>query len=160
MKTAVFDAGSGLWLNRTMTTLEQLSSIRTYIDDHYDQPLTTTRLAQRAHLSRYHFIRLFRRFFQETPHQYLIRQRLDQAKYLLANSTLSVTDICFAVGFESVGSFSTLFHKSIGWAPSVYRARVWEQRRNPFKFILFFLYSISARKGIILRRQTSYFSVP
>ncbi|HEX9923507.1 MAG TPA: AraC family transcriptional regulator [Anaerolineae bacterium] len=118
-----------------MTTLEQLSSVRTYIDDHYDQPLSTAELARRAHLSRYHFIRLFRRFFRETPHQYLIRQRLDQAKYLLANSTLPVTDICFAVGFESIGSFSTLFHKSIGWAPSVYRARVWEQRHNPYKFI-------------------------
>jgi AraC-like DNA-binding protein len=91
-----------------MTTLEQLSAVRTYIDDHYDQPLSTAELARRAHLSRYHFIRLFRRFFRETPHQYLIRQRLDQAKYLLANSTLPVTDICFAVGFESVGSFSTL----------------------------------------------------
>ena len=68
-------------------------------------------------------------------HQYLIRKRLEKAKELLANSPLSITEICFAVGFESLGSFSTLFHKTVGWSPSIYRARVLEQRRNPYKFI-------------------------
>lgn len=118
-----------------MSTLEQLQFVRAFMDEHFDEPLSLDKLAQRAHLSRYHFIRLFRRHFYETPHQYLTRKRLEQAKYLLANSTLSVTDICFAVGFESMGSFSTLFHKTVGWTPSIYRARVWEQRRNPYKFI-------------------------
>lgn len=118
-----------------MNTLYQLEASRAFIDEHFDQPLSLDELAQRAYLSRYHFIRLFRRHFYETPHQYLTRKRLDQAKYLLANSPLSITDICLAVGFESVGSFSALFHKTVGWAPSVYRARVWEQRRNPYKFI-------------------------
>lgn len=118
-----------------MTTLDQLQSVRAFIDAHFDEPLSLDELAQRAYLSRYHFIRLFRRHFQATPHQYLTHKRLEQAKYLLADSALSVTEICFAVGFESVGSFSALFHKTVGWAPSVYRARVWEQRRNPYKFI-------------------------
>ena len=118
-----------------MSTLEQLQAVRAFMDEHFAEPLSLDELAQVAHLSRYHFIRLFQRFFYETPHQYLTRKRLDQAKYLLANSTLSVTDICFAVGFESMGSFSTLFHKTVGWAPSIYRARVWEQRRMPYKFI-------------------------
>jgi transcriptional regulator GlxA family with amidase domain len=118
-----------------MNTPDHLKSVCIFIDEHCDQPLSLDELAQRAYLSRYHFIRLFRRFFYETPHQYLTRKRLEKAKHLLANSTLSVTDICFAVGFESIGSFSTLFHKTVGWPPSVYRARVWEQRRSPYKFI-------------------------
>jgi AraC-like DNA-binding protein len=86
-------------------------------------------------LSLYHFIRLFQRTFFATPHQYLIHKRVEKAKQLLAQNELSVTEICFAVGFESLGSFSTLFHKTVGWSPSIYRARVLEQRRNPYKFI-------------------------
>ncbi len=116
-------------------SLNHLEAARCFIDEHFSQPLSLEELAEQAHLSRYHFIRQFRRAFYVTPHQYLTRKRLDQAKYLLATSTLSITDICFEVGFESVGSFSTLFHKSVGWSPSVYRARTWEQKRNPFKFI-------------------------
>src|SRR5688572_10720048 len=94
------------WLNMPMSTLDQLQSVRAFMDEHFDEPLSLDELAQVAHLSRYHFIRLFQRCFYETPHQYLTRKRLEQAKHLLANSTLSVTDICFAVGFESIGSFS------------------------------------------------------
>ena len=57
------------------------------------------------------------------------------AKQLLAESELLVTEICFEVGFESLGSFSTLFHRIVGWSPSIYRARTWEMRANPLKFI-------------------------
>lgn len=118
-----------------MSTHAQLEKVRLLMDERYAESWSLDDLARQAHLSRYHFIRLFQRHFYETPHQYLTRKRLDQAKYLLANSNLSVTDICFAVGFESMGSFSSLFHKTVGWSPSVYRARVWEQRRMPYKFI-------------------------
>lgn len=114
---------------------DHLESVRLFIDDHCDQALTIDELAAQACLSRYHFIRRFRRRYYETPHRYLIRKRLEKAKALLADSSLTVTEICFAVGFESVGSFSTLFHKSVGWTPSIYRARVWAQRRNPHAFI-------------------------
>ena len=115
--------------------LDHLEDVRLFIDEHCEQPLTLDALAARAYLSRYHFIRLFRRRYFETPHRYLTRKRLEKAKELLADSSLSVTDICFDVGFESIGSFSTLFHKSVGWTPSIYRARVWAQRRNPHAFI-------------------------
>ena len=60
---------------------------------------------------------------------------IERAKELLAGDELTVTDICFEVGFESLGSFSTLFHKIVGWSPSIYRARAWEMRENPLKFI-------------------------
>ncbi|MEZ4729479.1 MAG: AraC family transcriptional regulator [Caldilineaceae bacterium] len=118
-----------------MNTNHTLDPILKFIEEHLDQPLAVDELAQRAHLSRYHFIRRFQRAFHQTPHQYVINRRLAKAKELLAHSTLSVTEICFAVGFESLGSFSTLFRNSVGWSPSIYRARVLEQRRNPYKFI-------------------------
>ncbi len=118
-----------------MNPLPELERARTFIDEHLDQPLSLDDMAAHAYLSRYHFIRLFQRAFYETPYQYLMRKRIEKAKELLAHSPLSITDICFAVGFESLGSFSTLFHKTVGWSPSIYRARVLEQRRNPYKFI-------------------------
>ena len=116
-------------------THAHLEAARTFIDENLAQPLSVDDLAKHACLSRYHFIRQFRRHFYVTPHQYLTRKRLDKARELLADSQLTITDICFAVGFESVGSFSTLFHRDVGWSPSIYRARVWAQRQNPYKFI-------------------------
>lgn len=113
----------------------ELERARQYIDDHLDQVLLLDALAQKANLSRFHFLRLFRFYFYETPHQYVTRKRIERAKELLANSELPITDICFEVGFESLGSFSTLFHSVVGWSPSIYRARVIEQRCNPYKFI-------------------------
>ena len=113
----------------------ELERARLFIEEHLDQPLQLDDIAQRAHLSRFHLIRRFQRAYYETPHQYLIRKRVEKAKELLANSMLSITEICFAVGFESLGSFSTLFHKIVGWSPSIYRSRVLAQRQNPYKFI-------------------------
>ena len=118
-----------------MTQSRHLQELISFIEQHLDHPLTVDDLAQRVHLSPYHFIRRFQAAFHQTPHQYVINRRLEKAKALLANSELPVTEICLTVGFESLGSFSTLFRRQVGWAPSVYRARVWEQQRNPLKFI-------------------------
>jgi AraC-like DNA-binding protein len=112
-----------------------LQRARDLIDTQYAQPLDLDELARIANFSRYHFLRAFRRAFHATPHEYLIRKRIERAKELLAQSQLTVTEICFEVGFESLGSFSTLFHKLVGWSPSIYRARAWEMRKNPLKFI-------------------------
>lgn len=112
-----------------------LERARALIDADYSQPLDLDELARAAHFSRFHFLRAFRRAFKATPHEYLTRKRIERAKQLLAESELTVTEICFDVGFESLGSFSTLFHKQVGWSPSIYRARAWEMRRNPLKFI-------------------------
>ncbi|HET6821607.1 MAG TPA: AraC family transcriptional regulator [Anaerolineales bacterium] len=112
-----------------------LQRARDLIDTQYAQPLDLDDLARIANFSRYHFLRAFRRAFHATPHEYLTRKRIERAKELLAQSELTVTEICFEVGFESLGSFSTLFHKLVGWSPSIYRARAWEMRKNPLKFI-------------------------
>ena len=112
-----------------------LQRARDLIDTQYAQPLDLDELARIANFSRYHFLRAFRRAFHATPHEYLTRKRIERAKELLAQSELTVTEICFEVGFVSLGSFSTLFHKLVGWSPSIYRARAWEMRKNPLKFI-------------------------
>ena len=114
---------------------EALQRVRELIDAQYSRPLDLNELAQAAHLSRYHFLRAFRTAFHITPHEYLTRKRIERAKELLAESELLVTEICFEVGFESLGSFSTLFHRIVGWSPSIYRARAWEMRMHPLKFI-------------------------
>lgn len=114
---------------------ESLLRVRQFIDTAYAQPLDLDELARIANFSRYHFLRSFRRAFHVTPHEYLTRKRIERAKELLAQSELTITEICFEVGFESLGSFSTLFHKAVGWSPSIYRARAWEMHKNPLKFI-------------------------
>jgi AraC-like DNA-binding protein len=114
---------------------ESLLRARELIDAQYAQPLDLDELARVANFSRYHFLRAFRVAFHATPHEYLTRKRIERAKELLAEDKLTVTEICFEVGFESLGSFSTLFHKIVGWSPSIYRARAWEMRKNPLKFI-------------------------
>ena len=117
------------------TSYESLRRARELIDTQYSQPLDLDELARIANFSRYHFLRAFRAAFYATPHEYLTRKRVERAKELLAESELTVTEICLEVGFESLGSFSTLFHKIVGWSPSIYRANAWEMRKNPLKFI-------------------------
>jgi AraC-like DNA-binding protein len=117
------------------TDHDSLWRAREFIDARYTQPLDLDELARTANFSRYHFLRAFRRAFHATPHEYVTRKRIERAKELLAESEFTVTEICFEVGFESLGSFSTLFHRIVGWSPSIYRARAWEMRRNPLKFI-------------------------
>ena len=112
-------------------TYRRLSRAREFIDDCYYLPLDLDQISRQACLSRYHFLRLFRQVFDRTPHQYLTERRIQRAKELLASSQLSVTDVCFEVGFESLGSFSTLFHRHVGRPPISYRARVFMFRRSP-----------------------------
>ena len=118
---------------------ERLWRARRYIDECYDLPLDLTEISKQACLSRYHFLRLFRDTFATTPHQYLIQRRIAKAKELLCSETLSVTDVCFEVGFQSLGSFSALFRRCVGDAPNNYRERQKESlRKVPGCFILMF----------------------
>jgi transcriptional regulator GlxA family with amidase domain len=112
-----------------------LQRVLELMDARYAERLDLATLCEEAHFSRYHFIRTFRSRLYETPHQYLMRRRIDRARELLATTDRSVTDICFEVGFESLGSFSSLFRRVVGWPPSVYRARSLEQRLRPRAFI-------------------------
>ena len=109
---------------------ERLCRARTFIDECYDLPLNLDQISKQACLSRYHFLRLFREAFATTPHQYLMRRRIEKAKELLRSRRLSVTDVCFEVGFQSLGSFSTLFRKRVGDAPINYRERQCESLKK------------------------------
>jgi AraC-like DNA-binding protein len=120
-------------------TYRKVVAAKVFIDDNFQGPVDLDRLSREACLSRYYFHRLFTRIYKLTPHQYLTRKRIEQARLCLAARELTVTEICNHVGFESIGSFSLLFKKEIGAAPTSYRDEAWrrEQRalEQPRSFI-------------------------
>ncbi|MPY95952.1 MAG: helix-turn-helix domain-containing protein [Acidimicrobiia bacterium] len=91
-------------------------------DARYAEPLAVADMAHAAGLSPAHFSREFRRAFGEAPHQYLLTRRLERAAALLRNTDRSVTEVCFAVGLGSLGSFTTSFRRVYGTTPAAYRA--------------------------------------
>jgi AraC-like DNA-binding protein len=95
---------------------------RDLADARYAEPLGVDDLARAAGLSRAHFSREFRRAFGEPPHTYLLTRRLERAAALLRTTDRSVARICFAVGLQSVGSFTTSFTRTYGLSPTAYRA--------------------------------------
>src|SRR5579884_293349 len=122
---------------RAATRIElyrRLHRARDFMEAGLDQPLTIPQIAQEAWVSPYHFLREFKQVFGETPHQYLKRRRLEWARQLLTTTDRSVTDICFTVGFQSVGSFSSLFRRYMGAAPQEFRLR---NRKAPQAFSAF-----------------------
>jgi AraC-like DNA-binding protein len=90
-------------------------------DARYSEPLGVDDLARAAGLSRAHFSREFRAAFGESPHTYLLTRRMERAAALLRNTDRSVTDICFSVGLQSIGSFTTTFKRTYGLSPTAYR---------------------------------------
>lgn len=95
---------------------------RDLADARYAEPLTVADMARAAGLSPAHFSREFKRAFGESPHQYLLTRRLERAAALLRNTDRSVVDICFSVGLQSLGSFTTCFTRTYGMSPTAYRA--------------------------------------
>jgi AraC-like DNA-binding protein len=91
-------------------------------DARYFEPLDVDAMAEVAGLSRAHFSREFRRAFGESPHAYLLTRRLERAAALLRTTDRSVAEICFSVGLQSVGSFTTSFTRTFGRSPTAYRA--------------------------------------
>ena len=96
---------------------------RDAMDRAYAQPLDVRAVAAVAHLSEAHFIRSFRATFGETPHRYLQRRRVERSMFLLRETDRSVTDICFDVGFTSLGTFSRTFREILGETPTDYRVQ-------------------------------------
>jgi AraC-like DNA-binding protein len=102
----------------------RLCRSRDYLADGLDQPLRLSDAAREACLSPFHYHRLFARTFGETPHEFLTRLRMDRAKRLLVREQLPVTEVCFAVGYESLGSFSSRFRTMVGYSPSEYQRAI------------------------------------
>src|SRR4051794_15636152 len=100
----------------------RLLRARDAMDRAYAEPLDVRAVAAVAHISEAHFSRCFRACFGETPHRYLQRRRVERAMFLLRETERSVTDVCFDVGFTSLGTFSRTFRDIVGETPSGYRA--------------------------------------
>jgi transcriptional regulator GlxA family with amidase domain len=110
--------------------LRRLRRARDRMDREYAQPLDVPALARTALMSPAHFSRRFREAYSETPYAYLMTRRIERAKALLRRGDLSVTDVCFAVGCTSLGSFSARFTELVGETPSMYRARNHDELRG------------------------------
>jgi transcriptional regulator GlxA family with amidase domain len=103
-------------------TVRHLLRAKDLADARYSEPLTVDDLARAAGLSRAHFSREFRLAFGESPHAYLLTRRLERAAALLRSTDRTVAQICFTVGLQSVGSFTTSFTRTYGMPPNEYRA--------------------------------------
>ncbi|MFQ6396122.1 helix-turn-helix transcriptional regulator [Nocardia sp. KC 131] len=101
--------------------LARLRRVRDRIDREYAQPLNVEALARDAHMSSGHLSREFRAAYGESPYSYLMTRRIERAMALLRRGDLSVTEVCFAVGCSSLGTFSTRFTELVGVPPSTYR---------------------------------------
>ena len=106
-----------------LSDLARLRRVRDRIDREYAQPLDVEALARGVYMSAGHLSRQFRLAYGESPYSYLMTRRIERAMALLRRGDLSVTDVCFAVGCSSLGTFSTRFTELVGVPPSTYRAQ-------------------------------------
>ncbi|MFN7150190.1 MAG: helix-turn-helix transcriptional regulator [Microthrixaceae bacterium] len=106
---------------RHLEDLVWLRRVRDRIDRDYAQPLNVDELARGANMSAGDLSRQFRKVYGESPYSYLMTRRIERAMTLLRRGDLSVTDVCFAVGCSSLGTFSTRFRELVGVSPSAYR---------------------------------------
>ncbi|MBB3094146.1 AraC-like DNA-binding protein [Actinoplanes campanulatus] len=107
--------------DRRLYELVLMRRVRDRIDRYYTEPLDVEQLARSVHMSAGHLSRRFRSAFGESPYSYLMTRRIERAMTLLRRGDLSVTEVCFAVGCSSLGTFSTRFSELVGVSPSVYR---------------------------------------
>ncbi|MEO8769876.1 MAG: helix-turn-helix transcriptional regulator [Ferruginibacter sp.] len=109
-----------------------------FIDINYIENIDLDNISEEAYFSKFHFIRLFKKIYGKTPHQYLTSVRLEKAKQLLAKG-LTVSEVCTSVGFESLSSFSSLFKNTFAVSPTKFISdqieRQAEMATNPLKFI-------------------------
>jgi AraC-like DNA-binding protein len=111
-------------LSGSANSLPEICRARDLIRDFYTQPVTLGDCAQEAGLSRWHLLRSFRAVFGETPKEFCTRLRIAQARHLLTVTDRSVTEVCFDVGFSSLGTFSVLFKRHVGVSPKEFRREI------------------------------------
>jgi AraC family transcriptional regulator len=108
-------------LNRGGLACWQKRAVVGYIEEHLGEQICLVTLAQLIRLSQHHFCRAFKRSFGIPPHQYQVQRRIEQAKLLLSDPSISITEVGFTVGYSQPSSFSVAFRKITGWTPSEYR---------------------------------------
>jgi len=115
----------------------RLCRSRDYLAANLDQPLRLADAAREAYLSQFHYHRLFTQTFGETPLEFLTRVRIDRAKEMLVRDIAPITEICLAIGYESLGSFSTKFRRAVGYSPKEFQQRLHKifavPKRMPFR---------------------------
>jgi AraC-like DNA-binding protein len=126
-------------LQLTQDIYQRIIAAKVFIDENYDKPIDLDQISKQALLSRFYFHRLFTRVYKKTPHQYVTQIRLEAAKVLLTKEGISITDVCNMIGFESPGSFSSLFSKQSGYSPQYYRNIAWLKKKlskeQPKRFV-------------------------
>jgi AraC-like DNA-binding protein len=121
--TGLLTASSAAKRPHNPAELARLRRARTFIESRCGDAIDLEAMAAAARLSRFHFLRRFRGAFGETPHELLTRCRIERAKTLLLESDTPITEICFAVGYGSPGTFSSLFTRHVGRSPERFRRR-------------------------------------
>lgn len=119
--------------------LRQLRLAKDAMDRDWAEPLDLDAVASTAGYSRYHFVRLFKRAYGETPGQYLSRRRIERAQELLRSANLTVTEVCVLVGFTSLGTFCTRFKQQVGMTAGEFQASARRSGPPPIPgcFVLF-----------------------
>jgi len=109
-----------------------------FIDDNYFEQIDLDNIADEACFSKFHFIRLFKKIYGYTPHNYLTKVRIEKSKLFLQEN-LPITDVCYKIGFDSLGSFSVLFKKYSGLSPSEYQQKYLQRQlliqKQPLQFV-------------------------
>ncbi|MEO5777294.1 MAG: AraC family transcriptional regulator [Flavobacterium sp.] len=117
---------------------KRIVQAKLFIDTNYDRKIEISHIADAAHFSKFHFIRVFKKTYGKTPHQYLISVRIDMALLLFKNG-VPVSEAYYLVGFESLTSFSALFKKEMGTSPSSFLKqhiiRKQEIKQNPLNYV-------------------------
>ena len=121
-----------------MYLYRRLVQAKLFIDDHYAEPIDLSCIADEAYFSKFHFIRLFKQIYGKTPHQYLTSVRIDKAIQLFKKE-VPVSEVCYAVGFESLSSFGSLFKRVKGVTPSAFLEEQQQHKigttTTPLKFV-------------------------
>jgi AraC-like DNA-binding protein len=125
---------------------KRIVQAKLFMDDNYAETIDLNNIADEAYFSKFHFIRLFAKVYGKTPHQYLISVRIEKAKQLL-QANMPVSKVCYAVGFESLSSFSGLFKKMVGLTPSSYLSQQQQIKAQILKTPLNFIPGCFAEKN-------------
>jgi AraC-like DNA-binding protein len=124
-----------------MDLYTRIVKAKLFIDDHYASPIDLDKLSDEACFSKYHFLRLFKKTYNKTPHRYLSERRIEKAKEKLKSNASTVTEICEEVGFESATSFALKFKEYTGETPALFRLRAMQTlqlaKEQPDRFIPF-----------------------
>lgn len=132
---------------------KRIVQAKLFIDNHFSDNIDLNNISDEAYFSKFHFIRLFKTMYGNTPHQYLIKVRIENAKELLQKGN-AVTDTCFAVGFDSVPSFTALFKRYTKLSPSKYQQQFKERQEQIQKVPLQFIPNCFAhQKGWTEKKQ-------